>query len=89
MTDHGEEGRGPGQRPIEVNINGKTVILSDHRMTGLEIKEAAVAQGVIPDVGFQLSEERPNGELVHVRDDETVTVTRHSQFLAVAPDDNS
>jgi len=89
MSERERDGHGHGSHGVEVQVNGKVVVLDNHRVTGLEIKEAAVAKGVIPDVGFQLSEERQNGELVVVRDDQVITITKHSRFLAVAPDDNS
>lgn len=75
--------------PVNITVNGKPVPLADHKVSGLQIKQAAVAAGVIPDVGFQLSEERGNGKLAHVADDQELTVSPHSAFLAVAPDDNS
>jgi hypothetical protein len=58
-------------------------------VTGLEIKEAAIAQGVQIDTGFQLSEELPSGETRIIGDADVVTVNKHSTFTAVAGDDNS
>ena len=58
-------------------------------VTGLEIKQAAIAQGVPIQLDFQLAEIRPNGEHQIIGDGDVVTVTRHSKFVATAADDNS
>lgn len=58
-------------------------------MTGLEIKQAAIAQGVPIQIDFVLSEELANGRTQIVGDNETVTVNKRSKFHAVSPDDNS
>lgn len=76
-------------RTVTVTVNNKPVKVKGHRVTGLEIKEAAIAQGVQIDTGFQLSEELPSGETRIVGDTDPVTVNKHSVFTAVAGDDNS
>ena len=58
-------------------------------MTGLEIKQAAIAQGVPIQLDFVLSEELPNGRTHVVRDHDVVTVNKHSRFVAIPNDDNS
>lgn len=72
-----------------VTVNRKPVPLTEHRVSGLQVKEAAIAAGVDIELDFQLSIRRPNGKLEVVDDSETVTVNKQSQFRAVAPDDNS
>jgi hypothetical protein len=74
---------------FNITVNNKPVPMADHRATGLEIKKAAIAAGVEVEEDFQLSMERPNGELNVVDDDETITINKTSRFRAVAPDDNS
>lgn len=76
-------------RTVTVTINNKHVKIKGPRVTGLEIKEAAIAQGVQIDLDFQLTEELPSGETRIVGDTDTVTVNKHSVFTAVAGDDNS
>lgn len=76
-------------RQVEVLVNEHEVRVPGPRVTGREIKEAAVAQGVPIKVDFVLSEELPNGRTRIVGDCDTVTVTRCSRFHAVSPDDNS
>lgn len=78
------------RRPtIEITVNNQPVQVEDKRMTGLEIKEAAIAQGVPIQADFLLSEHLPNGEVHIVGDDDEVKVRKHSKFTAVAGDDNS
>jgi len=80
----------PHTRPeFEILVNEHEVVVRDHRMTGLEIKRAAIAQHVPIQLDFVLSEELPNGRFGVVGDDEVVTVNKHSKFHAVSPDDNS
>lgn len=73
---------------VTVKVNDHPVVLSRHRVTGLEIKQAAIAQGVNIQLDFVLTLETPRGGKV-IGDSDVVTVNQHSEFLAVAPDDNS
>jgi hypothetical protein len=74
---------------VEIHVNEKPVIVIGHRHTGLEIKKAAIKQGVKIDLGFLLYLLRPHKPNQLIGDDETITVTRESQFHAIADDDNS
>ena len=68
-------------------MNKQAVALPGHRGTGLEIKQAAIAQGVEIEVAFQLV-----GEPAARRSSVTTTtsaLTRTAAFVAVAGDDNS
>lgn len=76
-------------RTIEITVNNQAVQVEDKRLTGLQIKEAAIAQGVPIQVDFLLSEHRPNGDVHIVGDEDEVKVHKHSKFTAVAGDDNS
>ncbi|MEU4594834.1 MULTISPECIES: multiubiquitin domain-containing protein [Micromonospora] len=82
----GENQRSP--RTITVSVNNQPIELPERRVTGRDIKQAAVAQGVHIQPNFQLSVKRGNRYEV-IGDDDTVTVHPHQEFLAVAPDDNS
>lgn len=73
---------------IAVTVNDHPIILPARRMTGAQIKAAAVEQGADLQVGFQLSVERGHHYDV-VGDDEVVEVHKGEEFIAVAPDDNS
>jgi hypothetical protein len=75
-------------RPITVSVNGQPVALPDREVTGLEVKQAAIAQGLPVGLEFQLSVKRGNRYQV-VDDDDKIKVHQGQEFLAVAPDDNS
>ena len=87
-TDAVAEGKPPSHE-IVVTVNGKEVALAEKRLTGREIKQAAIDQGVAIELDFELAEELPNGRERIVGDDDVITVTKKSTFIATAPDDNS
>ena len=75
---------------ITVTVNNKAVVLGSHRVTGLEIKEAAIAQGVDIQLDFHLVLEAHGGQPARrVGNDERITVTRDSVFSANDGDDDS
>jgi hypothetical protein len=84
LNEHGSHAN-----PVTIHVNNKPVTVPAPKVTGLQIKEAAVAQGVIPDTGFQLSLEHGEGAAEHIRDDQRIVVHERSRFIALAPDDNS
>ena len=75
-------------RTITVVINNQRIKLPERRMTGLEIKQAAIAQGVEIQLNFQLSVEIGKHWKV-VGDNDTITIHERQEFIVVAPDDNS
>lgn len=75
-------------RLVEINVNERAVTVP-HRVTGLQIKDAAIDQGVNIKPDFILSEERRNGRDQIIGDAEEIPVHPGSRFMAVAPDDNS
>jgi len=72
-----------------VTVNGQFVVLTGRKVTGLQIKEAAIAAGVPIQLDFVLSEVRPSGEQKIVPDDREVTVKSGDEFWAIPGDDNS
>lgn len=75
---------------VAVTVNRKPVTLLKHRVTGLEIKQGAIAQGVEIEEDFLLTEEAHDGHNARtIPDDKTITVTRHSVFTANDVDDDS
>ncbi len=74
---------------VEIHVNNRPVTVPRPRITGLEIKQAAIAQAVPIQADFVLSEELPNHKTKIIGDTDVVTVTKESRFVAVAPDDNS
>lgn len=78
-----------GGHEVVITVNEKPVTVTGPKVTGLQIKEAAIAQGVQIGLDFQLSEELANGRTRIVGDAEPITVNKNSHFDAVAGDDNS
>jgi hypothetical protein len=78
------------RRPVTVHVNTKPVLLPRRLVTGLAIKEEAIAQGVEIELDFILTLEAHGHKPAETIDDEqTVTVTEHSQFTANDGDDDS
>jgi len=87
---HGNQGHGNDKpKRVTVEVNDKPVVLEEKVMTGLEIKQAAIAQQVQIQEDFVLQLERPNGEYDTIGDNDTVRVRKGMSFNAIAPDDNS
>jgi hypothetical protein len=75
---------------VTVSVNRKPVTLESHRVTGLEIKQAAIAQGVEIELDFLLTLEAFEGQPARtIDDDDVITVTKHSAFRANDGDDDS
>lgn len=84
-----DKGKAKGSE-VTVKVNNKSVVLPDHRVTGLEIKEAAIDQGVEIQLDFLLTLEAHAGQAAQTIDDaEVVTITKHSEFSANDVDDDS
>lgn len=75
-------------KTITITVNKKPVEMEDRRVTGLEIKQAAITQGIKIQPDFQLALVEPRGEKI-IGDNDEVTLTKHSTFVATAGDDNS
>jgi hypothetical protein len=83
-TDKGQHGE------VTVMVNNHPVLLSAHRVTGHEVKAAAIAQGVEIQADFLLTLEAHEGQEARIiSDDETLTVNKHSVFSANDGDDDS
>ncbi|MEQ1522053.1 MAG: multiubiquitin domain-containing protein [Aestuariivirga sp.] len=74
---------------IEIEVNGREVKISGKNATGLQIKEAAIAQGGSIQLNFVLQQELPNGSSAIIGDADIVHLHPHLRFTAIAPDDNS
>jgi Multiubiquitin len=80
----------PSKGTVEVTVNRQSVTLESHRVTGREIKAAAIAQDVQIELDFLLTLEASPGHPARtIDDDETITVTKHSEFTANDVDDDS
>lgn len=87
-TESPDERKG-GKPLILILVNRQAVAVRGPRITGMEIKTAAIEQGAAIDLMFQLSLHEGNGKWSIVGDRDTVTVNKNSVFRAVADDDNS
>jgi hypothetical protein len=77
------------QHLVAITVNTKTVRISGPTATGLQIKEAAIAQGVQIELSFQLSEKIGEHKTKVIGDTDTVHLHEGQVFVAVADDDNS
>lgn len=74
---------------VTVTVNRSAVSLTERKVTGLQLKEAAIAQGAELQLDFQLWRIDGTGRRHQVGDDETIEVHDGERFAANAPDDNS
>lgn len=75
-------------KTITVKVNGNPVSFTVKEVTGLQIKEAAINQGVRIQLDFNLFEIK-GGKLHPIADTQTVHLHEKQEFRAVTPDDNS
>lgn len=79
-----------GRRKLfPISVNRKPVEVGEPLITGLEIKETAIDQGVAIDLDFQLTKVNADGKQPTVGDSEKVDVREFKTFFATAGDDNS
>lgn len=74
---------------VDVTVNGRLVKLPKEELTGLDIKQTAIAQRVPIELSFILQLELPNGHSRIIGDHEFLKVRNHERFTAIANDDNS
>lgn len=79
----------PSPHIVNVTVNGRNLRLSHEEVTGLQIKEAAIAQHVPIELSFILQLELPNGHSRIIGDGDSLKVRRGERFTAIANDDNS
>ena len=78
-----------GLKMVTIEVNEHKVEMPNGPATGLEIKEAAIKQGVNIQANFVLQLQLPNGSSRVIGDEDKVPLTEHLAFTAIAPDDNS
>lgn len=76
-------------KTIEIKVNGKPVTVPDKEVTGLQIKQAAMAQGLNIQLDFLVFHDLSNGQQVAVKDDELIKVHHHERFDVLCNDDHS
>lgn len=77
-----EPDEGEHRRLVVVHVNNRPARLDGHRKTGLQIKEAAIEQGVDIRLDYILYEEIEHDRTKHIRDHEVLEVTDSTRFLA-------
>lgn len=77
------------EKLVEISVNTKRVLMERGEHTGLEIKQAAIAQGVNIQLDFVLSLEKHHGETQIIGDNDPVKVKKGQSYVAIADDDNS
>ena len=78
-----------GLKMVTIEVNEHKVEMPNGPATGIEIKEAAIKQGVNIQANFVLQLQLPNGSSRVIGDEDKVSLTEHLAFTAIAPDDNS
>jgi hypothetical protein len=80
---------GPKPKDVVIEVNGKPVTIAEREVTGVEIKQAAITQGVQIQPNFVLQQELPNGTSKIIGDSDEIRIHPRMSFTAIAPDDNS
>ena len=78
-----------GGKTVEIEVNDQKVKMVEGPASGLEIKQAAVDQGISIQTNFILQLHLPNGSSKVIGDDDKVDLSEHLAFTAIAADDNS
>lgn len=89
MSNAVEEVEAERHHLVEITVNKKHVEVEGPTATGLQVKEAAIAQGVDIEITFLLSEKLADHKTKKIGDDEVVHLHKGEEFVAVADDDNS
>jgi hypothetical protein len=78
------------EKNITITVNNKPVTFHSAEVNGLQIKEAAIAQGVDIQLDFQLWEEAHGGhEMRSIADDEPVKIHNNLEFTCNTGDHDS
>ena len=89
MTERDATPEGLTVKTVIIEVNDHKVEMPAGPATGLEVKEAAIKQGVNIQVNFVLQVQLPNGSSKVIGDNDKVPLTEHLAFTAIAADDNS
>jgi hypothetical protein len=74
---------------VDIVVNKHQIRIQGPRATGLQIKEAAIAQGVKIQISFQLSEKLADHKTKVIGNTDPVMLHEGAVFVAIADDDNS
>jgi hypothetical protein len=89
MTETSQVQQAPHHKDtVTIKVNDDPVTV-ERRLTGAQIKQAAIAAGVPIQPDFVLSRVLPNGKQKGVDNDEEITLHEGEEFWAIPGDDNS
>lgn len=88
MSSIAQEKNDTDRKVITIEVNNRPVKMKEHQPTGLEIKEAAIAQGVRIQIDFQLVK-KVNERSIPIGDQERVKIKEGDKFRANDGEDNS
>jgi len=77
------------QETVEITVNFNRVVMNTRKATGLQIKTAAISQGVNIKADFILYEIKDGKRRNRIADDKQVELHPGEKFEAVPDDDNS
>ena len=89
MTERDAAREDSRHKTVTIEVNDHKVEMPAGPATGLEVKQAAIKQGVNIQVNFVLQVQLPNGSSKVIGDNDKVPLTEHLAFTAIAADDNS
>ena len=84
QQDHGRE-----NVVAHITVNEKPVTMPKGKATGLQIKEAAISQGVEIQPNFILELDKKNEKNKIITNDESIEIHDGLAFTAIRNDDNS
>jgi hypothetical protein len=85
----GQQDHGQGHAVAHITVNEKPVTMPKGKATGLQIKEAAISQGVEIQRNFILELDKKNENNKIIADNESVEIHDGLAFTAIRNDDNS
>jgi Multiubiquitin len=88
-SDHDSGREHDDQRLIVLLVNAEPIRFRPGTITGLAIKQTAMAQGVAISIEFLLTVVHPNGEAQEIGDEDPVQICEGLEFVAIPDDDNS
>lgn len=77
------------EKPFQISVNRKPVEVDGPVLTGMEIKEASIKQGLAIELDFQLAIVESDGKERIVGNADKIDVREFKTFFATASDDNS
>jgi len=72
---------------VQVTVNGHSVTLPEAGVAGVEVKQEAVAQGAVLELGFDLWVDR-GSRWARVYDEDVIAIREGQEFLAITSDDH-